>query len=137
MNKCTFPDCEAPAVARGFCAKHYMRLHRHGDPAKVGRAGRPDGDAARRAMMSELSDRGYARYSRALRLLKFCGFDVVPVIKSCSRPNGSMNMSKFEEYAEGVAAMFIVQLECEATTTGRPPSKCSQEHLVPFIGTLK
>ena len=106
---CIFPDCQARAVAKGLCAKHAMRLRRHGDPAKVNRAGRKDGDADVRELMRELSDRSYARYKRALRLLQAFELDAEPVIASCSRPNGSMNWAKFEQLAESMAALALAE----------------------------
>jgi hypothetical protein len=108
---CTFPDCQARAVAKGLCAKHTMRLRRHGDPAKVNRAGRKRGDRQIRELMSELSDRSYARYRRGLRLLRLFDLDVEPVIKACGRPNGSMNWALFERIAESQAAMALAERE--------------------------
>lgn len=29
---CLIDDCDKPALTRGWCAAHYMRFHRHGDP---------------------------------------------------------------------------------------------------------
>lgn len=29
---CSIPGCDKPHVARGFCAKHYQRAKKHGDP---------------------------------------------------------------------------------------------------------
>ena len=43
MN-CTIPGCPNEATAHGLCAKHYMRLRRHGDPnveIRVGRQPKP------------------------------------------------------------------------------------------------
>ena len=106
---CAFPDCQAKAVAKGLCAKHYMRLRRHGDPAKVNARGRRDGDTAARKMMSELSDRSYARFQRGLGLLRLFELDVAPVIAKCTRPNGSMNSAMFERLAESMAAMTLAE----------------------------
>src|SRR5271166_3573937 len=107
---CTFPDCQAPAVAKGLCAKHNMRLRRHGDPAKVLPPGRKDKDAAIRELLREISDRSYARYARGLRLLRLTGLDAKPVLARCGRPNGSMNWALFEQLAEDMAAMRLVEL---------------------------
>jgi hypothetical protein len=106
---CIFPDCQARAVAKGLCAKHAMRLRRHGDPAKVNRAGRKDGDADVRELMRELSDRSYARYMRGLRLLRLLELDAAPVIKQSTRPNGSMNWAEFERLAESLATMALAE----------------------------
>jgi uncharacterized protein (DUF983 family) len=32
---CTYPGCEEPAKARGWCKKHWRRWRKHGDPAIV------------------------------------------------------------------------------------------------------
>jgi hypothetical protein len=102
--RCTFADCQAPAVAKGLCGKHNMRLRRHGDPAVVNARGRRDGDAAARQLMRELSDRTYARFRRGLGLLRLYELDAAPVIAKCTRPNGSVNWAMFERVAEDKAA---------------------------------
>jgi len=35
VNRCSVADCELPALARGWCRKHYARWQRYGDPATV------------------------------------------------------------------------------------------------------
>jgi hypothetical protein len=45
MTNCTLPDCQGQAFAKGLCVKHYTRMRRHGDPAKVLPAGRKISDA--------------------------------------------------------------------------------------------
>lgn len=107
---CAFPDCHAPAVAKGLCAKHNMRLRRHGDPAKVNRAGRKDEDRQVREALSDVSDRSYARFQRGLLLLRRLGLDAEPVIKKSARPNGSMNWARFEGLAESMAAARLIEL---------------------------
>jgi hypothetical protein len=112
MKHCTFPGCQSPVVANGLCAKHNMRLRRHGDPAHVGRPGRKDKDPMR-AMVYEvmrptnMSERSFARYWRGLKLLRAFGLDPAPVIKKCTRPSGSMNWAQFEEIAESMAAACL------------------------------
>jgi hypothetical protein len=106
---CAFPDCQALAVAKGLCAKHNMRLRRHGDPAKINQRGRKAEDRQMREMMSELSDRSYARFRRGLRLLRWAKVDTEPVIARCTRPNGSMNWSLFQRIAENVAAKRLIE----------------------------
>lgn len=32
---CSIDGCETPAIARGWCGKHYSRWNRHGDPQKL------------------------------------------------------------------------------------------------------
>jgi hypothetical protein len=36
---CSIEGCGAKTVAKGLCAKHYMRLKRTGDAVKTGRPG--------------------------------------------------------------------------------------------------
>jgi hypothetical protein len=108
-RSCAFPDCRSPTVAKGLCAKHNMRLRRRGDPAKVGRPGRKDGDAALREIMGDISDRSYARYKLGLRRLNYFEPDVATAVAMCARPNGSMNWAKFERVTEYMAAQRWVQ----------------------------
>lgn len=61
MNRCSVPDCEELHSARGFCAKHYNRWHRHGDPNVVRRPGRK---VKHEAIPQELRDWN-ARYQLA------------------------------------------------------------------------
>ena len=57
MANCTLPDCQGLAFAKGLCVKHYTRMRRHGDPAKVLPAGRKvskdadDGDPGNRVAL--------------------------------------------------------------------------------------
>jgi hypothetical protein len=41
--RCAVHGCNQPPVAKGYCAKHYARVRRTGDPDKVGKAGRLTG----------------------------------------------------------------------------------------------
>jgi hypothetical protein len=91
-------------------SKHNMRLRRHGDPTKVHRPGRKDEDGPLRQMLCNISDRSYGRYKRGLRLLRDFGLDAEPVIKKCTRPNGSMNWAQFEEIAESEAALALARV---------------------------
>ena len=118
---CAFPGCKANADGKGLCAKHYMRLRRHGDPGKVNARGRRDGDAAARKMMSELSDRSYARFQRGLGLLRLFELDVAPVIAKCTRLNGSMNLAMFERLAEGMAAMTRAERQVDTCQPSNLP----------------
>src|SRR4051812_26231219 len=33
---CSIDGCERPHSGKGFCKRHYLRLHRHGDPLAGG-----------------------------------------------------------------------------------------------------
>jgi hypothetical protein len=66
MTNCTFPDCQGQAFAKGLCVKHYTRMRRHGDPAKVLPAGRPtkESDAVEDADAGDPGDRVLLFYHR-------------------------------------------------------------------------
>ena len=66
-------------------------------------------------MMSELSDRSYARFQRGLGLLRLFELDVAPVIAKCTRLNGSMNLAMFERLAEGMAAMTRAERQVDVS----------------------
>jgi transposase-like protein len=54
MSKCTIKGCANEAVARGLCAKHYMRQRRRGDPEAAfppGRQPKPRPEAAEAAAL--------------------------------------------------------------------------------------
>jgi hypothetical protein len=35
VTSCSIENCDQPADTRGWCRKHYVRWHRHGDPLAV------------------------------------------------------------------------------------------------------
>jgi len=35
MTSCAIHDCDRPHYARGWCALHYLRWYRHGDPGAL------------------------------------------------------------------------------------------------------
>jgi len=102
---CTVTDCDAPARAKGLCAKHRMRQLRTGDPEKVRRPGRPPSQA--RAMVKEIlgsdfgSPRTFSRYWTAYRLLaELGGQEALQTANAkATRPNGSINVAAFEREA--------------------------------------
>jgi hypothetical protein len=51
-----------------------------------------------------ISDRSFARYRRALRLYTTHDLDLKRALEAAGRPSGSMNMSMFEQLAEGTVA---------------------------------
>jgi hypothetical protein len=107
---CTVPECQAPAITRGRCAKHTMRLRRYGDFTTVRRAGRKPADSAAREVMCHLSDRSYARFKRGVGLLRAAGLELSPVLVACTRPNRSVNWSKFEQAAEAAVALAAAKM---------------------------
>jgi hypothetical protein len=105
MSQCTHPGCPGEALAKGLCARHYMRLLRHGDPGTVKKAGRKSGWRAHVQQTfagSSVSKRSLDRYVRAIRLLNEHGIDSRPFIVRATRANGSMNMLKLEREAQAV-----------------------------------
>jgi hypothetical protein len=89
----------AHAVAHGLCAKHYMRLQRHGDVERTLKRGpKPlfSFTPTMREMFPEMSPRTFARYMQAMSLLHtYCDKETcTAAIKAAGRPNGSLNVSK-------------------------------------------
>src|SRR3954452_23181247 len=97
---CTIEGCGNKPVAKGLCAKHYMRLRRTGDPLRTRRSGpKPSAlVAAQRELLRDCSDRAFARYRLALELLP-SKEDRKRAIAAASRPNGSLNISKLLDIA--------------------------------------
>jgi hypothetical protein len=97
---CSIDGCAAKAVAKGLCAKHYMRQRRHGDPGKVCKAGRPRSELSTRAEWvfpnASLSTRG--RWKAAMKLLSGDP-EAGEVVRRATRPNGSVNVSRLLEMA--------------------------------------
>jgi hypothetical protein len=95
---CKIKGCWGKPVAHGLCAKHYMRLQRHGDVNRTLKRGPKPHELTPtlRQMFPELSPRTFARYMQAMTLLgTYCdGETRKAAIKAASRPNGSLNMSK-------------------------------------------
>jgi hypothetical protein len=72
MANCSVPTCGAHAVARGLCAKHYMRQRRRGDADSTGKPGRPRSEVylkAVRQWFPDSSPRTQARWARIYRLI--------------------------------------------------------------------
>lgn len=76
---------------------------------KRGRPPRDHISAVVDSLFTEWSARTRARYTRAWRLLKFAGVDIADLIPRVSRPNGTMDVAKLLELAEGIAAVHIVK----------------------------
>jgi hypothetical protein len=72
-----------------------------------------------RQYFSDVSDRTFARYRRAMKLIKWTGADLKTIIDSVARPNGSMSYSKLLEHAESVAAMKVLKTEGKQRCSGK------------------
>ena len=106
---CKIEGCWGKPVAQGLCAKHYMRLRRHGNATETHKPGpKPSRlNVAFRALMadSELSPRTLARHAKAYRLLAGLIDDetMKQVLKAVTRPSGSLNASKLLAIAIALA----------------------------------
>jgi hypothetical protein len=91
---CSIEGCDAKPVAKGLCAKHYMRVKRQGSPDKTGKAGRPrsPGLELARSVFPDYSARTIARHNQAMQML---GSEALrkDVIQKNRRPDGSINVS--------------------------------------------
>jgi hypothetical protein len=105
---CSIQNCGEKPVAKGFCAKHYMRARRTGDAAKTRKPGRTPGPYSA-LVCDELSPRTQARYIRAMRILHEIGADPIVAIKDATRPNGSVNVSKFANLADRELLRFLIE----------------------------
>ncbi len=77
-------------------------------------AGRPPIDAKTAAVnqcFPEWSARNRARYVRAWRISEYIGRDFMDLVKVGMRSNGSLNVARMLEIAEGWMAMEIAQRE--------------------------
>jgi hypothetical protein len=92
---CEIDGCDGEPVAKGLCAKHYMRLRRAGDPSRVRKPG-PKRSLMRSVLPAEWSPRAQARFAQAMRMLEDAGggAEKQQAVKTASRPNGSVNVSK-------------------------------------------
>jgi hypothetical protein len=91
--------CDREPLAKGLCAKHYVRQRRAGDPSRVGKAGRktPADLDYWRTTFPDWSPRAQARFVRAMRMLEDAGGGTEEkqrAIKAATRSNGSVNVSK-------------------------------------------
>jgi hypothetical protein len=114
---CKIEECDGKVISKGLCAKHYARQRRTGATDLARKRGRPadKGRAFYRNLFSDYSPRTFSRYVKAMdileRLAELSKQDTqalkAAAIKAASRPNGSMNISRLLEIAEGKAAMYI------------------------------
>jgi hypothetical protein len=91
---CSIEGCDAKPVAKGLCAKHYMRVKRQGSPDKTGKPGRPRsaGLELTRSVFAAYSARTIARHNKAMQML---GSEALRknVIERNTCPNGSLSVS--------------------------------------------
>jgi hypothetical protein len=98
---CSIKGCDAPILAKGLCAKHYMRQRKHGKTDIVEKRGRKPFEfkAMQRQLMmqTDWSQSTFERFWLAFRILHSCGASAQErkrVIENAARPNGSLNISK-------------------------------------------
>ena len=115
---CIITDCQNKPVAKGLCAKHYMRQRRSGDPNKVRKRGpvseRPAG----------VSARTWSRFTHAGLLFEAMGYsreDFLRAMEWVKRPNGSFNVSKLYEEAERLKRDILEDLQQPVLITPSPP----------------
>ncbi|SHG24755.1 hypothetical protein [Bradyrhizobium erythrophlei] len=110
---CKIKGCEANAVGKGLCAKHYMRARRHGSTKVVNKRG-PKGPRGGDGIFFEpgdkdnlkshllahrirMSPRTFERYWTANKIMLWSRMtekQMLRTIKDAQRPNGSLNVSK-------------------------------------------
>jgi hypothetical protein len=103
---CTIKGCNDKAIAKGLCARHYMRLRRTGNANSARKRGRPqvppriEVEVMRQG--SNLSKRSLARYNRALKFIDLLEDPETrtALLKAAARPSGFMSFSKLLELAE-------------------------------------
>ena len=99
---CKVKGCKTKPVAKGLCAKHYMRQRRTGDPMQTGRAGRkpsPTLALYRSVFHSDWGARTIARYAWAMTMLPSNSKESIAAIKAATRPNGTVNVSRLSDIA--------------------------------------
>ena len=108
---CVVESCDRKPIAKGLCAKHYMRVRRAGDPSTVGKPGRKR--SPERLPMEEMgvsaewSPRTFARFKQAIEMLREVGGveEVKQPIEAATRSNRSLNVSKLVR----IAAMRYIE----------------------------
>lgn len=97
---CSVPDCGKPVKGRGWCAAHYHRWTRHGDPMG---GNTPYGEAARFLETVVLSHQGeecllwpYAKMGNGYAELRLNGRAVLVSREVCRRINGAPPTPKHE-----------------------------------------
>jgi hypothetical protein len=81
------------------------------DPVPIGSGSQLSKTEVVASFFPEWSARTRARYVKAWRLTEFAGRDIRELITLCSRPNGSLCVSKMHEIAETWAAFAVVRTQ--------------------------
>jgi hypothetical protein len=103
---CSVVNCRGEPVARGLCAKHYMRWRRAGDPTETRRPGRPRDvlHEEARDIGPSMSARTRSRWAAARRLLGYSAA-AEAAFKAAYRPDGGINVSAVLEIAHAAHAL--------------------------------
>jgi hypothetical protein len=109
LTMCKIEGCPDKPIAKGLCAKHYMRERRTGDAKQTRKPGRkPDAYVALlRGIVGEDfgSPSTFARYTAAMKMLRVVDIKTrQAAVTAASRPNGTLNVSKLL----GIASMHYV-----------------------------
>ena len=94
---CNVKGCPNNSVAKGLCAKHYMRARRSGDPNKV----RKRGPASERP--AGVSARTWTRFKHASNMIQAMGYSLEEferMMNEVKRRNGSYNVSRLLRLAQ-------------------------------------
>jgi hypothetical protein len=106
---CMMEGCEGKVIAKGLCAKHYMRQRRTGDASQTRKRGpRPSPWLEYlRDLLPEYSPRTRARYAQAMSWLSPHGQEAMKsAIDAATRPNGTVNVTRLIEIAAYKRAGF-------------------------------
>jgi hypothetical protein len=105
---CSIERCDAEPVAKGLCARHYMRQRRQGSPDKTGKPGRPRGvyQETYRPLFRNWSPRKLARHIRAMRMIEDDGLRRKAIEENIRH---GVNVSSLEEAAEFICSKEFEQ----------------------------
>lgn len=123
LGMCKIEGCDAKPVAKGLCAKHYMRQRRHGDAAVTGKPGPKPNEAKvfARNLFRDWSPRTLARYEHAMRMANkiagVTGESAAEIIKRMVKVNahksgnGNFSVAGLEASIEFAAIKIILDRE--------------------------
>jgi hypothetical protein len=96
---CSIEGCDREPVAKGLCARHYMRRRRTGDPNRTRKAGRKRDPL--RDLFQEWSRRTVGHHKAAMMVLLTLGGEELwaQAVKVATRPNGTLNVAELERQA--------------------------------------